>query len=232
MTLFSAKVRVGAKKNSRKNLKSAVRDFMSNDDSFLQSLEVNGWAVADGLLPKPLTERLATEAETLWSAGRFHPARIGRGAGTTLQSEIRGDSICWLDPAQQNPDEFAAVHDFLHWARGFRDALNERYFLGLNSQEFHFARYPAGRGYARHLDQHAGTRARKISLVLYLNSIWHEADGGELVMDTDSGEVRVLPTFGRIVVFRSDLIAHEVLPCFQTRWSLTGWFRTEVQSLP
>src|SRR3546814_5029992 len=32
---------------------------------------------------------------------------------------------------------------------------------------------------------------------------------------------------GRLVVFRSDLIPHEVMPCSQPRWSLTGWFRSD-----
>jgi len=31
----------------------------------------------------------------------------------------------------------------------------------------------------------------------------------------------------RLVIFRSDLIPHEVLPCRQARWSLTGWLRSD-----
>jgi SM-20-related protein len=29
------------------------------------------------------------------------------------------------------------------------------------------------------------------------------------------------------VLFRSDSILHEVRPCQKTRWSLTGWFRSD-----
>jgi SM-20-related protein len=203
---------------------------MNSADSLFHSLEEQGWATSDQLFPNELIERLAAEAETLWSADQFHAARIGRGSQTALHNDIRGDSICWLNQQSQPPEDFPGIDSFFQFAESFRCSLNERYFLGLNSAEFHFARYPAGQGYARHLDQHAGTRARKISFILYLNSAWQEKDGGQLVIETAERNIHILPSFGRVVLFRSDLIPHEVLPCFQTRWSLTGWFRTEVQS--
>ncbi|RYZ69438.1 MAG: 2OG-Fe(II) oxygenase, partial [Proteobacteria bacterium] len=112
-----------------------------------------------------------------------------------------------------------------------RAALNERYFLGLRREEFHFARYPVGKGYAKHLDQHRGQTERRISLVLYLNPEWSATDGGQLRLFSSEDEMQevtmITPQWGRLVLFRSDLVPHEVLPCFQIRWSLTGWFRTD-----
>ena len=81
------------------------------------------------------------------------------------------------------------------------------------------------------MDQHRDQPHRKLSLVLYLNPQWDTAGQGELCLyDPQDGNrelARILPQPGRLVLFRSDLFPHEVLPCTQARWSLTGWFRTD-----
>ena len=192
------------------------------------ALEQNGWAFSDDVVPSDLVQQLFAECQISWQEGLFREAQIGRGSEKNLNTEIRGDSILWLNSEQRD----SAGGRFLQWAEELRRELNQRYYLGLNSEEFHFARYPAGKGYQKHIDQHRGTQARKISLVLYLNPTWETTDGGELCIydpEKDSREVaRILPQSGRLVLFRSDLIPHAVLPCFQTRWSLTGWFRTDL----
>lgn len=197
-------------------------------DALFTSLEDQGWAWGDDLLPPELATALAEECEKLWMEDKFQLAHIGKEQ-KVLRPDIRGDSILWLE--KENP----ASAKFLQWAHELRALLNERYFLNLNSEEFHFARYPAGAGYHKHFDQLRPDGPRKISIVLYLNRTWSADDGGELVIyspkDPHKVEEKISPSFGRLVVFRSDLIPHEVLPCFQTRWSLTGWFRKEVQSL-
>jgi SM-20-related protein len=193
-------------------------------ETLFKSLETQGWACADDLLPANLVSALTEKCQKSWQEGLFREAHIGRGTEKSRHSEIRGDSILWLDSSP-------AALGFLEWAAQFRRELNQRYFLGLQSEEFHFARYPVGKGYQKHMDQHRGQSQRKISLVLYLNPQWSENDGGELVLYSPEDEKqmtkKILPRWGRLVVFRSDLIPHEVLPCIQIRWSLTGWFRTD-----
>ena len=205
---------------------------MSTLENVFQTLEQQNWAVADGILPDGLCQELFSECQKSWQSGMFQESRIGRGAEKNRRPEIRGDAIFWLDPDR---DKSNAGARFLAWTEELRQQLNERYYLGLKSAEFHFARYPEGKGYQKHLDQHRGQTQRKISLVLYLNPSWSQQDGGELCLYSpvqDTLEIRrVLPQAGRLVLFRSDLFPHEVLPCFQTRWSLTGWFRTDFPSV-
>ena len=76
-------------------------------------------------------------------------------------------------------------------------------------------------------------------LFYILTPDWAAADGGELVLYTDTGAeagvgqngagspaaVRVLPTFGTMVFFLSEKFPHEVLPARRTRYSIAGWFR-------
>jgi SM-20-related protein len=195
--------------------------------TLLDQLADQGWAWSDTLFPSADCTRLLDDARQLWNQGVFHDAGIGRGLNHTRNDAIRGDAIYWLKSTDTRP----AIQRFRQWAALLQQTLNQDLFLGLNNAEFHFARYPAGSGYIKHRDQHRDQTARRISLVLYLNTHWLPADGGELVIydpvDDSRPLQRLLPTFGRLVLFRSDLVPHEVAACGRTRWSLTGWFRTD-----
>ncbi|WP_350494820.1 2OG-Fe(II) oxygenase [Neopusillimonas aromaticivorans] len=74
------------------------------------------------------------------------------------------------------------THPFTGFLAELRQTLNQQYYLGLRSEEFHLARYDSGYGYSRHLDQHRNSPHRKISAVLYLNDDWNDDDGGELCL--------------------------------------------------
>ena len=97
---------------------------------------------------------------------------------------------------------------------------------GLEDFQGHFALYPSGAAYARHVDRLAGTDVRAISVALYLNDDWAACDGGVLRMYTGGGASEdVLPRGGRLVAFLSDRFEHEVLPSSRERLSFTGWYR-------
>ena len=192
-----------------------------------QALETHGWCVSDDVLTPSMLSDLRSLCQEQWRCGKFHTAHIGRQATQAQNADLRGDSICWIDgraPLQESAG-------FFDWADKVRTQLNERYFLSLKRGEFHFARYPVGSRYVRHIDQHRGSGSRKISLVVYLNDDWHPDDGGALCLYKEAGDVTpaqsILPVGGRIALFRSDSIEHEVRPAFRTRWSLTGWFRDD-----
>src|SRR3546814_14032071 len=86
------------------------------------------------------------------------------------------------------------------------DVCSSELYTGLNNAEFHFARYPAGHCYRKHMDQHRDQLNRKISLVLYLNREWSEAGHGELCLYSSPDEnrlvQRVLPMPGRLEIGR------------------------------
>jgi SM-20-related protein len=104
--------------------------------------------------------------------------------------------------------------------------LNRELQLGLFDFECHFAIYPAGTRYGRHLDRFKSDARRALSCVLYLNPDWREADGGQLRLYLDeSHSVDVMPRAGTLVTFLSQRFEHEVLPATRERLSLAGWFR-------
>jgi SM-20-related protein len=134
---------------------------------------------------------------------------------------IRGDVIRWLDDARE------ADHLYLTLMEGLRISLNERLCLGLFSYEGHYAIYGTGSHYDRHLDAHGGQNNRLLSTVVYLDSAWTLADGGELVLhgSGDQPEItRILPQPGLMVLFLSEEFPHEVLVAGKPRHSIAGWF--------
>ena len=104
--------------------------------------------------------------------------------------------------------------------------LNREATLGLFELELHYARYPPGASYARHVDQALRTSQRQVSLVLYLNADWQPADGGVLRLhETDDRTFDIEPVGGRLVCFLTPGRVHEVLTARRERLSISGWFR-------
>ena len=109
---------------------------------------------------------------------------------------------------------------------GLRQALNRGLYLGLEDFECHFALYPPGAFYQKHLDRFRDDDRRTVSAVLYLNDDWQPQDGGELRLYLPDGAEREVPPLGgSLVLFLSSDFPHEVLPANRERLSLTGWFR-------
>ncbi len=180
-----------------------------------------GWAVIDDFLPPPLWRALARETRARFAAGDFRPAGIGRRA--QVDRAVRGDAILWLDP--QHPAE--AV--FLQQVEQLRLALNRTLYLGLLDYEGHYAHYPAGAFYRRHLDQPRGRSERTVTLICYLNADWRIEDGSALRLYLgDGGHLDILPLGGRAVIFLSARFEHEVLPARRPRLALTGWLRRRI----
>ena len=107
-------------------------------------------------------------------------------------------------------------------------------FIGLFDYEIHFAHYPVGAFYKKHLDafrcnRQQGQSNRVLSTVLYLNHAWQLGDGGELLLYAEDDDNKVLETIlpecGRLVIFLSEKLPHEVLPAKRERKSIAGWFR-------
>lgn len=190
------------------------------------AIERRGWAVERSFLPQPAIAGLRTEARRRDAAGEFRPAGVGRGADRVERSDIRGDRILWLDEQPGCAAE-AALAEAL---AALRTALNQTFFLGLDSFEGHYAIYPAGTFYRRHRDRFRDDDARVISCALYLNEDWSAEDGGALRIHLDRGEQDIVPTGGTMACFVAERFEHEVLPSARDRLAVTGWFRRRTQA--
>ncbi|MGH9767037.1 MAG: 2OG-Fe(II) oxygenase [Blastocatellia bacterium] len=189
--------------------------------NIIDALAALGWAVGQDFLPPNTIESLAEEARRLLLAGRFSRAGVGRGAERQIRAEVRSDQILWLD----ENDLTAAQSRYWSEIESLRAELNREFFLGLASFESHYAFYPPGAFYRKHVDRFSDSDERAISCSLYLNSGWKEEDGGQLRLYAGDRQVEIFPRAGTFVIFRSDNVPHEVTPAGKERFSLTGWFR-------
>lgn len=177
-----------------------------------------GLLVHDAFLDEAEVCILKGCAEQRAARGEFHAARVGVDA--QRREKIRGDFICWLTEPL-----FAAERSLLAEFEQLRLALNREAMLGLFDLELHYARYPPGAGYARHVDQPRGRAQRRVSLALYLNEQW-EPDGGGALRVYDAGaNADIAPLAGRLVMFLTEGREHEVLPARRARLGISGWFR-------
>jgi len=185
-------------------------------------LGADGLVVRDGFESPGGVQALLECARLRDLRGEFSAARVGSELGRLARREIRGDVTCWLDePA------FDAERALLARLETLRLDLNRSAWLGLFDLELHYARYPIGAGYARHVDQPQGRAQRRVSVILYLNAAWQPGDGGELrVFDAAGGHRDVEPVAGRLVCFSTAEREHAVLPTAVERSSISGWFRT------
>ena len=195
-------------------------------DHISQEIYSNSYVVVDNFVDEAFRMALLKEQTDLLNQGQFTKAAIGKGDQKQVRAEIRSDEVLWMDPTNLSP--LQAI--FWEKVAEVKQVLNRRFFLGLKSFEGHFARYPIGSFYKRHLDQFHAVPHRIVTLILYLNESWTEADGGQLRMyfPQEEGSERVedvLPLGGRLVVFLSEEIPHEVLPTNKERISITGWLR-------
>lgn len=192
----------------------------------VEDLYDKGWCVLDNYIPEEFKKELLKEQRELLMHGQFRLAGIGKGETFAIKPEIRSDKVLWMDENLLTPLQE------VYWDKmeRLRSAINQRCFLGLKSFEAHFAMYPQGSFYLRHLDQFQSVSYRIVSIVLYLNDTWEESDGGELRMfytrpDGIEDYKDFLPLGGRIVVFLSGEVPHEVLPTNKERISITGWMK-------
>jgi SM-20-related protein len=188
----------------------------------LTALAGSGWCVVPGFLSLKALPGLRHECLQAFSAGAFHAAGVGSGQAR-IRSDIRGDHICWLDETQAGP----ALTEVLARLEDLRQRINRALFLGLCDAELHFAVYPPGSGYKRHLDRFRDDDRRALTVILYLNQDWTDQDGGLLRFwpDENRPPLEILPAGGTLVTFLADRFWHEVLPARRQRLSLTGWFR-------
>ena len=185
-------------------------------------LRASGISIQDQFASGAEVFALRECARTRELRGDFAPARIGRQGAERRRDHIRGDFTSWLSEPLLPPER-----TLLERLEDLRLQLNREAFLGLLELELHYAKYPAGAAYSRHVDQPQGSTQRKLSLVLYLNPAWQSTDGGVLrIHAADDRFVDVEPIAGRLVCFLTSGREHEVLRAECERLSISGWFRS------
>lgn len=192
-------------------------------DHVADSLAINSYAIIDNFLSEDESLACLAVLKENKEEGNFKKAGIGTLGMHQIDRSIRGDEIKWLDTTNLSP----ASQLYINQVEAMMRYFNRTLFLSLKDFECHFAHYPSGTFYKRHLDLLKLSDHRKLSFVFYLNPDWKVGDGGELLLylqeDGQEKTVTVDPILGRLVVFRSEVLEHEVALANKSRYSITGW---------
>jgi len=194
--------------------------LIKHRERICDELVSQGWTVIDDFFEPDLIAQLTAECREQQRSGLLHQAGTGRADGHAVDTKTRGDQIRWLESGMS-----PAVDHYLACLEELRQYFNRRLYLGLQDSEHHFAFYPPGSFYTKHLDRFRQDDSRVVSSVLYLNADWRAGHGGELRLDLGESHEDIEPVANRFVLFISAQIVHEVLPTHAERMSLTGWFK-------
>ncbi|MEO5668895.1 MAG: 2OG-Fe(II) oxygenase [Bdellovibrionota bacterium] len=161
--------------------------------------------------------------ESLKKTGIFKPAGTGQGIDHKVRDHIRRDTVHWIEPDARHP-----VQSLL-WTKleDLKTAFNRSLYLGISSIEGHYASFPKGGFYKRHLDCFQRNDDRVVSVIIYLNRDWKSSDGGRLRVYDQESYTDVDPVGGTLVCFMSRETEHEVMPSSVDRLSFAGWFKVK-----
>jgi SM-20-related protein len=202
---------------------ASVHSLEDEFEKIIEGILSRGYGYSDAILTPSEIRTLSHAFDYRQNTGEFRPAAVGQQAGKQILTEIRGDQICWLAEENLLPAEvayFAKIQSLIEY-------FNRTCYLGLLDAEFHYAEYPVGTFYKRHLDRFKTDSRRKLSVICYLNEDWQADEGGQLILYPSENQIEsILPMGGRLVCFESDKLEHEVLSAVRPRRSITGWLRT------
>lgn len=201
-------------------------NFIENPlfESIINDLITQQYSIVNDFFSSEEVEVLRNSLVAKYEADKFKKSAIGNRVNEEIDKTIRGDFIFWIDEKNANESEtlfFNKINNLVNY-------LNQTCFLGILHKEFHYAVYPKGTFYKRHLDTFQNDDRRKLSIVCYLNEAnWPRENGGELTIYTEKDALDVLPLPGRVVIFESQILEHEVKVVKESeRMSITGWLKT------
>ncbi|MDD7987437.1 2OG-Fe(II) oxygenase [Lentisphaera marina] len=207
--------------SKRFDLVSKTGLWNQHKENILLDLSSKRWSVIDNFLPHCSFKQLAIAASRDYQEGLLKPATVGKSK--KRREKVRGDAIRWVQRSNCHP----SIYPILDIIDNLQENLRQQLFLPLQENESHFAVYPPGTFYVKHLDCHRNQNNRILTFILYLNRRnWSKANGGQLRMYMDKHEfVDINPIGNRLVLFDSSVFYHEVLPATRPRMSYTGWMR-------
>ena len=208
------------------------------------------------ILPKESIQTMREQSIKLRNEGRFEQSwseKIDAATGKVTRFDKKGVFACEPDGQdyESAPDLIMymsvllqTLPELLNKCQKKRgDITDEIEPFGLSVSSFNAklaVTSPGGSVYPIHIDNPQGlivNDIRKLTCIIYLNPDYEADDGGELrIFGFPDKNIELTPNGGRMVLFWSDEIPHEVLPTAphadpadstKDRYALTLWIPTE-----
>ncbi|WP_031529874.1 2OG-Fe(II) oxygenase [Dyadobacter crusticola] len=190
-------------------------------DTLIDSYIDHKVGIAENFLSDLLAANLKSNLYKLLESNQFQSAGTGNEKIVLHDKLYRSDLIYWLD--RKHNDAFE--NQFFDLIDEFVAYLNSTCYTGITGYEFHYALYPEGSFYKKHLDQFRSNPSRQYSMITYLNAEWSDGDGGELRIHHANRAQDISPVSGKSIFFKSSELEHEVLLTNKVRLSITGWLK-------
>lgn len=221
--------------------------FGGDLDSFspdtIREMMERGFGVQDGFMDDGVMSNIHAELEFLDYDGKLVEVQQQKMTG------YRTDRIYWLNYDSLDREKQPGLVALFKKMISIPFELNKKCSLYLQaSASFQIACYPTKGYYKRHVDggYENLNNGRKITAVFYANKSWSREDGGQLRVykrlpnpfqkekaasegeeipseETYEVEEEIDPLGGRLVLFRSRDMPHEVLPCKKKRFAISLW---------
>ena len=170
------------------------------------------------------------EAQLMDVTGQLRVAGMG-GALRWEQRGSRGDRMVWIPNGARNTAARGGLRALLDGFEALRAQLASSLpELGLTQRtSVQIACYRGGgERYVRHFDAIRGRddhgEQRRVTALYYTSHAWFAAHGGALRLFAPGGEaVELAPLLDRLVLFRSEIVEHEVLAAHAPRYAVTCW---------
>jgi len=153
-------------------------------EQIIQDILEKKYSIVDNFFDANEVAVLRKQLIDKYEEDNFKKAAIGNKTSEVIEKSIRGDFILWINEAEAGEAE----KTYFNKINSLVEYLNRTCFMGILTKEFHYAVYPKGTFYKRHLDTFQNDGRRKLSMVCYLNTEdWKPENGGELAIYTQEG---------------------------------------------
>lgn len=223
--------------------------FTADDIATLSNENGNNFLVKEETMNDLAEGMLEDAKKIIKQRSLFKAAAMSKGDNIWANDFFRNDQTCWITPDVCRNLKLESFVKYIQSLMKEIKLIRNAGFFDLNSDySVQFAIYPAkSRGYIRHKDSHNNTQSlnitanhkgcisqRKLTIIYYLNK---EYRGGQLRIYLKPSQDQpsldrhedIEPKFGRMVIFRSDIVEHEVLPNDEERIALTFWSSSDVK---
>lgn len=189
-----------------------------------QSILTDGLFVGQSPLSAPTLTDIFEYYSMLKNKDLLRQAQISKGIFEQKKISIRSDFIFWIEDWDVTP----GLKNYKIFLDQLMDFFIQHFRLPLKRFESQIACYPPGSFYKKHYDQHEKAMHRQVSIILYLTN-YQQGDGGQLMLYPKGRRpIEVRPRCGRIVIYPSRGMLHEVLPTNLERVSITSWMRDDL----
>lgn len=190
----------------------------------LAALEKNRHVLWDDFLSPEECRRVTNHF--MQETEKLRLSAIGRAHEKKQITAVRNSELRWLEP--EDFRQTTGLQNIQLAMTHLQECLACYFRIALKRFEAQFSYYPPGGFYKKHIDQHADTRHRIFTCVLYLNDLMHS---GELVLykpESRKETDRVIaPKAGRLALFFSGEVFHKVRKTDSDRFALNFWLRDD-----